>query len=44
MPLDGLTHGRIAALVTIGQQAEHLVSLVGPTVAAQAFAQACRTQ
>lgn len=40
--LDGLAAGRLAALLAVGRQAEHLAALVGPAVAGRAFLAACQ--
>jgi hypothetical protein len=42
--LEGLAHGCLAAVLSVGRSAEHLVGPVGPTLAAQAFLRSCRTQ
>jgi hypothetical protein len=41
---EGLAAGSLETVLSGARCLEHLASLAGPTVAAQAFAQACRAQ
>ena len=41
---DGLVTGQLETVLSGARCLEHLTGLAGPTVAAQAFAQACRDQ